>query len=84
MAATSVVFVNRTAPRLGSKIGRGILYIILIAAAIVQLLPLVWLLLFFGSGLAIMNFHEDVSMPEVHRRIESGATTGKLVLEVAP
>ncbi len=29
----------------------------------------VWLLLFFGSGLAIMNFHEDVSMPEVHRRI---------------
>lgn len=30
---------------------------------------LVWLLLFFGSGLAIMNFHEDVSMPAVHRRI---------------
>ncbi len=28
-----------------------------------------WALLFFGSGLAIMNFHEDVSMPEVHRRI---------------
>jgi stage V sporulation protein AA len=26
-------------------------------------------LLFIGSGLAIMNFHEDVSMPEVHRRI---------------
>jgi len=30
---------------------------------------LVWLLLFFGSGLAIMNFHEDVSMPAVHRRL---------------
>jgi len=30
---------------------------------------IVWLLLFFGSGLAIMNFHEDVSMPAVHRRI---------------
>lgn len=29
----------------------------------------VWLLLFLGSGLAIMNFHEDVSMPEVHLRI---------------
>ena len=27
------------------------------------------ILLFIGSGLAIMNFHEDVSMPEVHRRI---------------
>jgi stage V sporulation protein AA len=30
---------------------------------------LVWLLLFIGSGLAIMNFHADVSMLEVHRRI---------------
>jgi stage V sporulation protein AA len=29
----------------------------------------VWLLLFIGSGLAIMNFHEDVSMPKVHIRI---------------
>lgn len=28
-----------------------------------------WLLLFFGSGLAIMNFHTDVSMKEVHIRI---------------
>jgi stage V sporulation protein AA len=33
------------------------------------LIGLVWLLLFIGSGLAIMNFHEDVSMPEVHQRI---------------
>jgi stage V sporulation protein AA len=29
----------------------------------------VWLLLFFGAALAIMNFHEDVSMREVHQRI---------------
>lgn len=33
------------------------------------LIVAVWLLLFIGSGLAIMNFHEDVSMPEVHGRI---------------
>jgi len=32
-------------------------------------LILSWLLLFFGAGLAIMNFHTDVSMGEVHRRI---------------
>lgn len=30
---------------------------------------LVWLLLFFGSMLTIMNFHADVSMPEVMIRI---------------
>jgi stage V sporulation protein AA len=29
----------------------------------------VWLLLFVGSGLAIMNFHEDVSMLAVHQKI---------------
>lgn len=29
----------------------------------------VWILLFIGSGLAIMNFHHDVEMPQVHRRI---------------
>ncbi|WP_039944411.1 stage V sporulation protein AA [Thermicanus aegyptius] len=28
----------------------------------------VWLLLFLGSGLAIMNFHTDVSMGKVHER----------------
>ncbi|WP_127585962.1 stage V sporulation protein AA [Paenibacillus koleovorans] len=33
------------------------------------LLVIVWLLLFFGSGLAIMNFHVDVSMMEVHRKL---------------
>jgi len=33
------------------------------------LVTLVWVLLFIGAGLAIMNFHTDVSMPEVHRRI---------------
>ncbi|MGM0828206.1 MAG: stage V sporulation protein AA [Bacillota bacterium] len=29
----------------------------------------VWLLLFIGAALAIMNFHEDVSMREVHQRL---------------
>ncbi|WP_245688082.1 stage V sporulation protein AA [Salimicrobium halophilum] len=29
----------------------------------------VWILLFIGSGMAIMNFHYDVSMSEVHQRI---------------
>ncbi|MBM6619948.1 stage V sporulation protein AA [Bacillus suaedaesalsae] len=29
----------------------------------------VWLLLFIGAALTIMNFHEDVSMREVHQRI---------------
>jgi stage V sporulation protein AA len=29
----------------------------------------VWLLLFVGSGLTIMNFHADVSMMRVHQRI---------------
>ena len=42
----------------------------------VAVLILAWLLLFFGSGLAIMNFHTDVSMKEVHRRI-SELMTGK-------
>jgi stage V sporulation protein AA len=32
-------------------------------------IALVWLLLFIGSGLAIMNFHVDVSMLEVHKRL---------------
>ncbi|KKB37915.1 stage V sporulation protein AA [Bacillus thermotolerans] len=38
----------------------------------------VWLLLFVGAGLTIMNFHEDVSMPEVHIKlyeIVTGETT---------
>ncbi|MCZ8520599.1 MULTISPECIES: stage V sporulation protein AA [Paenibacillus] len=33
------------------------------------LLAMVWLLLFVGSGLAIMNFHADVSMAQVHQHI---------------
>lgn len=33
------------------------------------LFSFVWLLLFFGSGLAIMYFHEDVSMQDVHQNI---------------
>lgn len=39
---------------------------------------LVWLLLFFGSGLAIMNFHEDVSMQQVQQHIYQ-IITGKEV-----
>lgn len=35
----------------------------------IAMLVFAWLLLFFGSGLALMNFHADVSMLEVHRRI---------------
>jgi stage V sporulation protein AA len=30
---------------------------------------LVSLILFFGSGMAVMNFHTDVSMPKVHQQI---------------
>lgn len=37
---------------------------------------LVWFLLFFGAALAIMNFHEDVSMQSVHQRIYT-LITGK-------
>ncbi|THF78470.1 stage V sporulation protein AA [Cohnella fermenti] len=32
-------------------------------------LALAWLLLFFGSGMTIVNFHADVNMPEVQRRV---------------
>lgn len=39
-------------------------------------LAITWLLLFFGSGLAIMNFHTDVSMKEVQIRITE-LVTGK-------
>ncbi|PZD93474.1 stage V sporulation protein AA [Paenibacillus sambharensis] len=35
----------------------------------ITVLVFAWLLLFFGAGLAIMNFHADVSMREVHVRI---------------
>lgn len=35
----------------------------------IPLFILIWLLLFFGAALAIMNFHEDVSMQAVHQRI---------------
>ncbi|WP_138753445.1 stage V sporulation protein AA [Paenibacillus sinopodophylli] len=35
----------------------------------IAVLLFAWLLLFFGAGLAIMNFHTDVSMKEVHIRI---------------
>ncbi|WP_096201052.1 stage V sporulation protein AA [Bacillus sp. FJAT-45350] len=35
---------------------------------------LIWFLLFVGAGLAIMNFHEDVSMQEVHQKIHMAIT----------
>ncbi|MGD8189131.1 stage V sporulation protein AA [Brevibacillus ginsengisoli] len=35
----------------------------------VWLVAVVWFILFIGSGLAIMNFHTDVSMLQVHQRI---------------
>lgn len=37
---------------------------------------LIWLLLFFGAALTIMNFHEDVSMQSVQQRIYT-ILTGK-------
>ncbi|MFD0711099.1 stage V sporulation protein AA [Paenibacillus sp. GCM10027626] len=40
-------------------------------------LIIAWLLLFFGAGLAIMNFHTDVSMKEVHQRITEMITGDK-------
>jgi stage V sporulation protein AA len=43
------------------------------------ILALVWLLLFVGSGLTILNFHADVSMLQVHRRIYQ-LLTGKSVV----
>ncbi|RSK27707.1 stage V sporulation protein AA [Bacillus sp. HMF5848] len=46
----------------------------------------VWLLLFIGSAVAIMNFHEDVSMKEVHQKIYTLITGEKnehpLVLQI--
>ncbi|MGG6309648.1 stage V sporulation protein AA [Paenibacillus macerans] len=41
------------------------------------LFGLVWLLLFFGAALTIMNFHADVSMPEVQVRIVEMVTGTK-------
>jgi stage V sporulation protein AA len=35
----------------------------------IPLFILIWLLLFFGAAMAIMNFHEDVSMKAVHQHI---------------
>lgn len=43
----------------------------------IPVLIIAWLLLFFGSGLAIMNFHTDVSMKEVHQRITELVTGQK-------
>ncbi|CRK83989.1 stage V sporulation protein AA [Neobacillus massiliamazoniensis] len=38
---------------------------------------LIWFLLFFGSMMAIMNFHDDVSMKNVHEKIYT-IITGKV------
>ncbi|MHC0036054.1 stage V sporulation protein AA [Pseudoneobacillus sp. C159] len=35
----------------------------------IPLFILIWLLLFFGAAIALMNFHEDVSMKQVHQHI---------------
>lgn len=35
----------------------------------IAFLILVWFLLFIGSAIAIMNFHEDVSMLQVHQKL---------------
>ncbi|MEH6945235.1 stage V sporulation protein AA [Bacillus sp. JJ722] len=35
----------------------------------IGLFILVWLLLFVGAAITIMNFHEDVSMPIVHQKL---------------
>lgn len=43
-----------------------------------MLLVICWLLLFFGSGLALMNFHADVNMKETQIRIVE-LITGKRV-----
>ncbi|TJY44397.1 stage V sporulation protein AA [Cohnella pontilimi] len=40
------------------------------------MLVLAWVLLFFGSGMALMNFHADVNMPLVQERITE-LITGK-------
>jgi stage V sporulation protein AA len=37
---------------------------------------LIWFLLFFGSAMAIMNFHDDVSMKSVHEKMYT-LITGK-------
>lgn len=44
------------------------------------LVAMVWVVLFVGSGLAIMNFHTDVSMLQVHQRIYY-LLTGKTSLQ---
>lgn len=47
---------------------------------------LVWIVLFIGSGMTIMNFHTDVSMLEVHRRIyyliTGNQVTKPLILQI--
>lgn len=35
----------------------------------ILLISIVWIILFIGTAMSIMNFHFDVSMPEVHQRL---------------
>jgi stage V sporulation protein AA len=44
---------------------------------------LIWLLLFIGAGMALMNFHADVGMAQVHRTIYR-LLTGRSVLYPLP
>lgn len=46
----------------------------------VPLFLLIWLLLFFGAALTIMNFHEDVSMQAVQQRLYT-IITGRVVVK---
>ena len=52
----------------------------------ILLVAFVWLVLFIGSALAIMNFHTDVSMQEVHERVYELVTGRKtahpLILQI--
>lgn len=49
-------------------------------------ISLVWILLFIGAALTIMNFHEDVSMGDVHQKIYTLITGNKkehpLILQI--
>ncbi|WP_047151967.1 stage V sporulation protein AA [Aneurinibacillus tyrosinisolvens] len=43
----------------------------------ILLVAFIWIVLFIGSGLAIMNFHTDVSMMKVHQRLYELVTGAK-------
>lgn len=67
LALTSPTLVHRTSSRLGGRVGRSALYALLIAGAVIQLLPLVWLLLFsLKNNQEIFNRH-PFALPEQFR-----------------